>query len=105
MLLHSKILNFVVDNAAESLTDKVIDPQMQKSEEEANRFAADTLIPSDALSAFLMSKDFGNEAIKAFAEEIGVGPGLVVGRLQHDGILQAHQGNAFKQKLSWNIVS
>lgn len=27
-----------------------------------------------------------------FAEMIGVGPGIVVGRLQHEGVLERHQG-------------
>jgi hypothetical protein len=42
---------------------------------------------------------FTNESIYAFAEQIGIGPGIVVGRLQHDGVLARHQGNAFKQNL------
>ena len=30
---------------------------------------------------------------------IGIGPGIVIGRLQHDGVLEHWQGNNLKQKL------
>lgn len=99
ILLHRKKYSFILDNAAEYLTDKIVDPEMQKQEEEANRFAADTLIPSKALSYFIQKKDFSNEAIHQFAQEQGVGPGIVVGRLQHDKVLKPFQGNYLKQKL------
>jgi addiction module HigA family antidote len=100
ILLHSKKFDFVLDNAADTLTDQVVDPQMQKAEEEANRFAADTLIPSEPFYRFIKANDFSNEAIHEFAENQGIGPGIVVGRLQHEGLLSYHQGNALKQKLS-----
>jgi HTH-type transcriptional regulator / antitoxin HigA len=100
ILLHRRRRAFIVDNAAEDLTDRVIDPEMQGYEAEANQFAADTLIPPGALSEFLHARTFTNETIYDFAENIGVGPGIVVGRLQHDGVLKAFQGNAFKQNLN-----
>lgn len=100
ILLHSKKHEFVLDNAADTLTDQVVDPQMQKAEEEANRFAADTLIPGEPFHGFIKANDFSNEAIHQFAEEQGIGPSIVVGRLQHEGLLSYHQGHALKQKLS-----
>lgn len=99
ILLHKQKRSFVVDNAADHLGDRIVDPEMEQFEEEANRFAADTLIPPKALSDFLKTGTFTNESIFALAEQIGIGPGIVVGRLQHDGVLARHQGNAFKQKL------
>ncbi len=72
---------------------------MQAYESEANRFSADTLIPPAELEVFLRKREFTNETIPAFAERIGVGPGIVVGRLQHDNFLKPHEGNVFKQKL------
>ncbi len=104
ILLHRTKRSFVVDNAAEDLADHVIDPEMQKYETEASRFAADTLIPPPALSAFIRNKAFTNESIHEFAESVGVGPGIVVGRLQHEGLLARHQGNALKQKLDFGFV-
>jgi HTH-type transcriptional regulator/antitoxin HigA len=102
ILLHRNKKSFVVDNAVEDLTDRDVDPEMQRFESEANRFSADTLIPPNELGEFLRKREFTNESIPAFAERIGVGPGIVVGRLQHDNFLKPHQGNSFKQRLKWS---
>jgi len=99
ILLHRNKRSFVVDNAAEDLSDRVIDPEMQQYEAEASRFSADTLIPPRALSDFIRKEAFTNDSIHDFAEIVGVGPGIVVGRLQREGLLARHQGNALKQKL------
>src|SRR5262249_31279344 len=107
ILLHRDQQSFVIDNAAKDVGDKVIDPKMAKYEEEAHRFAADTLIPPAALSEFLHlhGKTLTNDRIHDFAESVGVGPGIVVGRLQHDGVLKRHQGNKLKQNLDWGFTS
>ena len=73
ILLHRRKRAFIVDNAAEDLTDRVIDPEMQGYEAEANQFAADTLIPPGALSEFLHARTFTNETIYDFAENIRSG--------------------------------
>lgn len=104
ILLHRKKRSFVVDNAAENLSDRIVDPEMQQYETEASRFASDTLISPKALGEFVRKGTFTNETIHGFAEQEEVGPGIVVGRLQHDGILSRHQGNALKQKLDWSPV-
>ncbi len=105
ILLHRDWQMFVVDNAAEFVSDAVVDPDMVKCEEEANRFSADILIPPDALAKFMqrVGKAVSSDDIHAFADTIGVGPGIVVGRLQHEGILGWHQGNALKQTLNWDF--
>ena len=84
--------------------DHVVDPEMQQFETEANRFAADLLIPPRALSDFIRKEAFTNDSIHDFAEAVGVGPGIVVGRLQHEGLLAPHQGNTLKQKLNWGFA-
>jgi addiction module HigA family antidote len=104
ILLHRNKRSFVIDNAAEDLSDRVVDPEMQQYEAEANRFSSDTLIPPRALADFIRKGVFTNDSIHDFAEAVGVGPGIVVGRLQHDEVLARHQGNALKQKLDWGFV-
>lgn len=104
VLLHRHKRAFVIDNAAKDLEDPVVDPEMQQLEMEANRFAADILIPPKLLGEFVRMEIFTNESIHDFAELLGVGPGIVVGRLQFDGILGRHQGNALKQKLGWKFT-
>lgn len=103
ILLHRGRHLFVVDNAVDDMGDGIVDPDMEKYEKEADRFAADTLIPPDALAEFVRRKKFDSPDIYGFAESIGIGPGLVVGRLQHDGVLKWHEGNSFKQKLHGSV--
>jgi HTH-type transcriptional regulator / antitoxin HigA len=105
LLLHRSKHAFVVDNAAEDLADRVVDPEMQRYESEANRFASDALIPPGELANFLHKGSFTKGSINSFAQRIGIGPGIVVGRLQLDGILEGRQGNALKQKLSWKFIN
>lgn len=104
VLLHRRKRSFVLDNAADDLSDQVVDPEMQQFESEANQFAGDTLIPPAALGEFVRKNNFTNEDIHDFAEAIGIGPGIVVGRLQHERLLARHQGNALKQKLNWQLA-
>jgi HTH-type transcriptional regulator / antitoxin HigA len=104
IVLHRNKRPFVLDNAAEDLSDRVVDPEMQQYETEASRFAADTLIPPRGLADFVRKGIFTNESVHDFAETVGVGPGIVVGRLQFDGVLARHQGSALKQKLDWGFV-
>lgn len=104
ILLHNKQHGFILDNAAEDLADNVIDPQMKKTEEEANRFAADTLIPPKALDTFIQHGKFSNETVLKFSEDLGIGPGIVIGRLQHEGLLDHYQGNALKRRFNWKLL-
>lgn len=67
------------------------DPQ----EREANRWAGHCLIPAqyDAELPGLRSK----AAVVEFAKRIGIHPGIVVGRLQHDGLIDPSWMNDLKQ--------
>jgi HTH-type transcriptional regulator / antitoxin HigA len=103
ILLHRRKHRFILDNADVDLTDRIVDPEMQVLEDQANRFAADTLIPPRELAAFIGRRDLTSESIHGFSEAIGVGPGIVVGRLQHEEVLAAHQGNALKQRVRWSL--
>ncbi len=71
-------------------------------EEEANQFARDLLIPPTAWHHFLESGQYSNLAIQHFADEIGIAPGIVVGRLQHDKLLKNWQGNKLKVFYCWS---
>jgi HTH-type transcriptional regulator/antitoxin HigA len=52
-------------------------------EDEANRFAADQLIPPNEWSQFL-PYTVTEQAIRDFAQRIGIAPGIVLGRLQKE---------------------
>lgn len=106
ILLHGHRRLFVVDNAAGEMGDDVVDPVMAKYEEEADRFAADILIPPAELAKLPLHQpdELTSELIQDFAESIEIHPGIVIGRLQHDKVLEYWRGNKLKQKLDWGFV-
>ncbi len=71
-----------------------------KQEEEANRFAVDTLVPPEDKPALLDLPRDGRAVLK-FARRIGISPGIVVGQLQHVGRLQPNQLNSLKRRFRW----
>lgn len=73
-----------------------------KKEDEANQFARDFLIPAKDYQAFLQQWDgVSLDAVKVFAEVIGIAPGIVIGRLQHDHHLAYSKGNHLKARYEW----
>lgn len=70
-------------------------------ETEANEFAEEALIPKRAFAAFSSQAPFSKAAIQAFAHSIGIAPGIVVGRLQHEGMLPHGHGNDLKISYRW----
>ncbi|MGL5206597.1 MAG: HigA family addiction module antitoxin [Acidaminococcaceae bacterium] len=55
------------------------------SENDANEFAANFLLPPKQYQKFIAAGDFSEEKVKSFAEEVGVNFSIIIGRLQHDG--------------------
>jgi HTH-type transcriptional regulator/antitoxin HigA len=55
-----------------------------KREEEANRFAAELLLPAALYKPFVEQGDFSARAIRALAKSVDIHPGIVVGRLQRE---------------------
>lgn len=70
-----------------------------EEENRADAFARDFLIPPQH-TPVLKNLQTLNE-VKKFAEEIGIHPGIVVGRLQNDKIWPHHWGNRLRQRLGW----
>ena len=71
-------------------------------EQAADRFAANTLIPSNDYQRFVKEGRFSSAAIEQFADQVSIAPGIVVGRLQHDGHLDYSACNDLKVKLTWS---
>jgi HTH-type transcriptional regulator/antitoxin HigA len=76
------------------LDDLNTNNQMSKEEQEANQWAGDFLIPPSHTTQLpaLRSKD----SVEKLSQEIGIHPGIVVGRLQHDGIIESSWMNDLK---------
>jgi HTH-type transcriptional regulator/antitoxin HigA len=53
-------------------------------ESECDKYASDILIPKAAYTKFLAKRDISETGIKRFSDSIGIHPGVVIGRLQHD---------------------
>ena len=90
ILLHGKKQVFV-EYGSNNTTDE---------EQEANAFARETLIPipyQQRLS-YLRTR----AQIRDFANLIGIAPGIVVGRLQHDDLAFKSAFNDLKRKLGWS---
>lgn len=89
ILLHGKREAFLEDGGNNS----------SNAEEEADAFARDFLIPPECANRlpYLKSK----AAIRRFAREIDIAPGIVIGRLQYDKFLPKSHCNDLKVKLVW----
>lgn len=76
-----------------------------QEEDEANQFAADFLILPTELRRFLDNhqnyEHISRVQVLNFAEELGIAPGIVVGRLQHDERLPKKNMNKLKRSLQW----
>jgi hypothetical protein len=72
-----------------------------EDEEEANRFAGDHLIPRPEYGRFIEEGQFSAAAVRSFAKRVGIAPGIVAGRLQHDEFIDYSQLNTLKVYYRW----
>lgn len=86
LLLHSKKETFVDDGTYDDML-----------EDEANRFAEDFLIPPE--HAQRLAELATDADVEVFADGIGIAPGIVVGRLQHDHLWGWNRGHGLKRGL------
>ena len=77
-------------------------PRRSPQEEEANRLAEEFLIPVDAWEEFVLRSEFDAPSIRAVASDLGIAPGIVVGRLQHSGLVSwGSKLNSLRSRLVW----
>lgn len=86
-----------------SYTEKEMIEANNQLEEEANNFATEFLIPAKEMRRFAPTKYTSDDEIVAFAERIGIHPGIVAGRLQHDDILPPNRCSKLKEKYVINL--
>lgn len=94
ILFHRKKLIFIETGAYDEIM-----------EHEADKFAADSLISQEQFRFFVETNratNFSKASIKKFATQIGIAPGIVVGRLQHEKLLRQSYCNELKRKLVWS---
>ena len=93
ILLHSKRDVFVHENGVRT-TDADV---------EADKWAADFLIAQSDWDRFKKDSIFDREGILEFANQQGIAPGIVVGRLQHEGSVSWSSNlNKLRIALKWS---
>jgi plasmid maintenance system antidote protein VapI len=93
ILFHGKKEIFIEDD----------NPQTDK-EKEADKFAANFLIPPKKWREFVLSKKYRSaESVKEFAERIGISPAIVVGRLQHQQLIPYTHLNGLRRRFDIEI--
>lgn len=94
LLLHA---NTQDEKKSVFLDDTVSSNDGNQQEREANQWASNLLIPDQEATRLPALKS--QRAIEDFAMELGIHPGIVVGRLQHDGhIVYSTKLNELKQR-------
>ncbi len=89
ILLHSKRSVFV-----DGMNDELNDIEL-----EANEWASNMLVPRKQWEQFVATSPRSKQAVRAFADEQGIAPGIVVGMLQHGGHLPWTHLNGLKVRL------
>jgi HTH-type transcriptional regulator / antitoxin HigA len=93
VLLHGKT-DFWIEDSRSSRSDP--------KEAAADRFSRDLLIPPAAVAGLRNLKS--KSSVVDFAWSIGIAPGIVIGRLQHDKIWPPQNGNNLKRKIDLSHI-
>ena len=91
ILLHSKKSVFVDEANGDDA----------ELEAEANEWASNILVPLRAWEQFIATSPRSERAVRAFADEQGIAPGIVIGMLQHKRLLPWTHLNGLKVRLTW----
>jgi addiction module HigA family antidote len=73
-----------------------------KEEQEADQFSRDFLIPPKEYHTFLEDRQFNLASIQRFAANLGITPGIVVGRLQHEKVVPFNRANSLKKRFKFS---
>lgn len=92
ILLHGK-KDIFLEEVSDSNTDST-------KEHEADDFARKWLIDSDEFNNLIVNEKLTKDTILKFSSKTKVHPGIIVGRLQHDGYISHSSMNELKEKVS-----
>ena len=93
ILLHGKTEVFIEENNKSEKSEKEV---------EADVFASNFLISKSNYNKLTSLNRFSRQSILAFAQELNLAPGIVVGRLQHDGLMPYSWLNKLKRKFNFS---
>lgn len=92
IVLHGKKETFLESEKVETRSSQEV---------EADEFAQKQLIPLSEYRNFVKSRSFSEDSIARFARAVGVHPGIVTGRLQHDKKL-THFQHYHRVRYKWS---
>lgn len=95
VLLHGKKDKFIEFDKRELSTQ-------QEKEREADEFAGSTLIPAKKYHEFVNREDYSKKAVLSFAEDIGIHPGIVEGRLCYENHIHWKNQLGFRVRLQFS---
>lgn len=95
ILLHGK-RDFFIHNE---------DDQAGEKETEANSYAANFLIPPARFRALIKYGKPSKDTVLQFASDLGIAPGIIVGRLQRERIIPWSHYNDMKVGFEWGSLS
>jgi HTH-type transcriptional regulator/antitoxin HigA len=73
------------------------DGTSDKDEKDADSWSRDTLISDNVFVEFTSRRNYSASSICEFAKEIGIAPGILVGRLQNEGYIKHSMLNDLKE--------
>ncbi len=92
-VLQQKIKTVFISTSTKELTE--LDNTLER---DADEFASNYLISNAQMKQFSPNKYTTDEEIVAFAKSIGIHPGIVAGRLQHEKIIPPNRCSHLKEK-------
>ena len=92
-VLQQKIKTVFISASTKELTE--LDNTLER---DADEFASNYLISNAQMKQFSPNKYTTDEEIVAFAKSIGIHPGIVAGRLQHEKIIPPNRCSHLKEK-------
>ena len=97
-------IGHIIKHSKKEIFIEIDDKSVNKSpeEQEADEYAAETLIPSSRLNEWLKkNKKLSTVIISDFARELNVAPGILVGRLQYMKHIRYSNFNGLKLRYDW----
>ena len=70
----------------------------EEDENAADKWSGDILIAPEDFEAFRRDRDYSKRSVLLFAKKQGIAPGIVVGRMQLEGMIKYSMLNNLKEK-------
>jgi len=95
ILLHPKREMFLEDEYSKI--------KLKKQEDEADKFASETLIREKDYNKFISTNRLTKSNVISFSEKLGIKPSIIVGRLMHDKIIKYndYQLSSLRDRYKW----